>query len=99
MNDNGIRRRDGAVPSCRASPIASVMSTITTGVSLRNAEANAAVPKKASSERPACRTESRESPAICASSTPVRTSAAERMNIAPIVPGAGFASAARTFSV
>ncbi len=87
-NDSGIRRRDGATPTEAATDIMIGVSKITTGVLFMKAEAPI-VPTIMSSiarrnEPRACRFST--SPMIV--STPVRSRAAEMMNIIAMVIGA-----------
>lgn len=94
--ESGIRSREGSTSTCRESPKATGISTITTGVLLRKAEASAAARKNTTSAQRGLRAESRPNSSTSISSAPVRTSAALRTNISPIVAGAGFESAVRT---
>ena len=67
---------------------------MTTGVLFTSAEAKKVPPRSSVIERLGVRSARRVAILASASMTPVRTSAAERTNIAPIVTGAGLPNTA-----
>jgi hypothetical protein len=97
--ESGIRRREGATPIDPATEIMIGVSRITTGVLFMKADAAMAPPiinrivRRKDPRAWAFRT------APIESSTPVRSSAADRMNIIAMAMGAGEANTVRKSSV